>query len=295
MATAGLTQAFIDRQKWLDGISNAVQPALRKAFSETGPPGKMVKDLLNGVWLGHPLHPVITDVPIGAWTVTQVLDVMSFVAGEDDNLDRAADMALSLGVLAAVGAAVTGIVDWSDTNGSPRRMGMVHAMLNTVSLTLNVGSMGMRAGGRRNRGTARLLSLTAYGVSSAAAFIGGELVYNLGQAVNRNAWTEGPKDFKEIGVPVDFDDGKMHHVQVSGNDIVLVQDEDGVHGFGGICSHQGCGLWEGKLEGHVVTCQCHGSEFDITDGSNMHGPATAPVPSYEVHRQGDRLRLRERA
>jgi len=84
-------------------------------------------------------------------------------------------------------------------------------------------------------------------------------------------------------------------VQVAGKDIVVVQDEDGLHAFGGVCSHEGCGLWEGQLEGHVVTCQCHGSQFDITDGTIIHGPATAPVPSYDVHRDGDRLRLRERA
>ena len=295
MATAGLVQQLIDKQTWLDGISEAVQPVLEKVFSETGEPGKVVKDFLNGVWLGHPLHPAITDVPIGAWTVTQVLDILSLAAGDDDNLDRASDMALGIGVVAAVGAAVTGIVDWSDTYGSPRRTGLAHALLNTVSLTLNVGSMSLRAGGRRNRGTARLLSLTAYGISSAAAFIGGELVYNLGQSVNRNAWTSGPKSFKEIGTPIDLDDAKMHHVQVAGKDIVVVQDEDGLHAFGGVCSHEGCGLWEGQLEGHVVTCQCHGSQFDITDGTIIHGPATAPVPSYDVHRDGDRLRLRARA
>jgi len=295
MATAGLVQGIIDKQTWVDGISDAIQPVLEKAFSETGEPGRVLKDLLNGVWLGHPLHPVITDVPIGAWTVSQVFDIISLAAGDDDNLDRASDMALGMGVVAAVGAAVTGIVDWSDTYGTTRRMGMAHALLNTLALTLNVGSLGLRAGGRRNRGMARLLSLTAYGTTAAAAFIGGELVFNLGQSVNRNAWTSGPKAFKEIGTPVDLDDAKMHHVQVAGKDIVLVQDEDDLHVFGGVCSHQGCGLWEGKLEGHVVTCQCHGSQFDITDGTIIHGPATAPVPSYEVHREGDRLRLRERA
>lgn len=294
MATAGLAQAIIDRQKWLDGISDAVQPLLEKAFSQAGEAGKVTKDLLNGVWLGHPLHPLITDIPIGAWTISSLFDLMSLAVGDDDNLDRASDMILGIGVLAACGAAVTGIADWSDTYGSPRRMGMAHALMNVAGLALNVGSMGLRAGGRRNRGKARLLSFAGYGAAAAAAFIGGELVYNLGQAVNRNAWTEGPKGFKEIGTPVGLEDGKMHHVQVAGNDIVLVRDDDGLHAFGDVCSHQGCSLWEGELKGHVVTCHCHGSQFDITDGTLIHGPATAPVPSYEVHQQGDRLRLRER-
>jgi nitrite reductase/ring-hydroxylating ferredoxin subunit/uncharacterized membrane protein len=276
----------------MDGISEAVQPLLKKAFSQTGDAGKLTKDLLNGVWLGHPLHPVLTDVPIGAWTISSLFDVMSLAMGDDDNLDRASDMIVGMGVLAACGAAITGIADWSDTSGSTRRMGMAHALLNVAGLGLNIGSMGLRAGGRRNRGSARLLSLAGYGASTLAAFIGGELVFNLGQSVNRNAWVRGPKDFKEIGTPVDLDDGKMHHVQVAGNDIVLVSHDDGLHAFGGTCSHAGCGLWEGELEGHVVTCPCHGSQFDITDGTIVHGPATAPVPSYDVSRQGDRLRIR---
>ena len=190
MATVGLVQGFIDKQTWLDGISEAVQPVLEKAFSETGEPGRVLKDLLNGVWLGHPLHPVITDVPIGAWTVSQVLDIISLAAGDDDNLDRASDMALGIGVVAAVGAAVTGIVDWSDTYGSPRRMGMAHALLNTLALTLNVGSLGLRAGGRSNRAWQGFFPLRHTGPPRLLPLSGASLS-NLGQSVNRNAWTSG--------------------------------------------------------------------------------------------------------
>ena len=147
---------MVDRQPWLDDISDAIQPLVNSAFSNSGEAGRMVKDLLNGVWLGHPLHPVITDVPIGAWTISELLDFASAARGDDPGLDAASDIALGAGILAAVGAAVTGITDWSDTGGTHRRMGMAHALLNVGGLTLNLGSLALRMGG--GRGAARVLS-----------------------------------------------------------------------------------------------------------------------------------------
>lgn len=296
MANAGLAQSIIDKQQWIDAISDAVQPVVRGAFSETGEAGKVVKDLLNGVWLGHPLHPVITDVPIGAWTMTSIFDLLSIAAGGDEALDRASDITLGVGILGAVAAAITGITDWSDTSKTDRRMGMAHALANVAGLGLNLASLGLRAGSRKgnNRGTARALSYGGYAFSGLAAFIAGELIYNLGQSVNRNAWTNGPLKFTDLAALDEIQPGRMSHFEVEGKDVVIVQDEEGIHAFGGICPHRGCELWKGKLEGQTVICQCHGSEFDITDGTLLHGPATAPVLSYEVRRYGGKLQIRER-
>jgi nitrite reductase/ring-hydroxylating ferredoxin subunit/uncharacterized membrane protein len=295
MASAGIAQSIVDRQQWLDSVSDALQPLVNRAFSETGEAGRLAKDLLTGVWLGHPLHPVITDVPIGAWTISSVFDLISMASG-DEGLDRASDLALGTGILAAFGAAVTGLTDWSDVGGSHRRMGMAHALLNVAGLGLNLWSLGLRLGGgkRGKRGFARTLSFGGYGISALSAFIAGELIYNLGQAINRNAWTDGPEKYTDVVSVEDLPEGRMARFEVEDKDIVVVSHQDGVHAFGGTCSHYGCGLWEGKLEGHTVTCQCHGSQFDITDGSVIHGPATAPIPSYEARVREGRLQVRER-
>jgi len=291
--STGATQTIIDRQQWLDAASDAVQPLINGAFKNSGEAGRVVKDLLNGVWLGHPLHPVITDVPIGAWTMSQVFDLLSMVQGGDDSMDAAADVTLGTGILAALGAAVTGIADWSDIDGGPRRrMGMAHALINVAGLTLNLGSLGLRVARPKNRGLARCLSAGGYMLNALAAFIAGELVYNLGTAINRNAWVESPKKFVDIAAVSDLEDGQMHKYVASGNPVVLVKHDDGIHAFGGTCSHMGCNLWKGNLEGHVLTCQCHGSQFDITDGSLVHGPATAPVPAYEVKQEIGRIFVR---
>jgi nitrite reductase/ring-hydroxylating ferredoxin subunit/uncharacterized membrane protein len=291
----GVTQSIIDQQKWLDDLSDVIQPPIVDAFKNAGEAGRVAKDFLNGVWLGHPLHPVITDVPIGAWTMSQVFDLLSMARGGDDSLDEASDITLGVGILAALAAAVTGLNDWSDIDtGSRRRIGMAHAVINVAGLTLNLGSAVLRLGGGRNRGLARTLSTGGYLLSALAAYVAGELVFNLGTSINRNAFVEGPKKFTDIAAVDEIQEGKMQKFTAGGNPVVVFKHDDGIHAFGGTCSHLGCYLWKGKLEGHVVTCQCHGSQYDITDGHLVHGPATAPVPSYEVRSQEGRLQVRIR-
>jgi nitrite reductase/ring-hydroxylating ferredoxin subunit/uncharacterized membrane protein len=295
MAT-GFAQAIIDKQHWLDELSDAIQPLVNRAFSSGGEAGHVVKDFLNGVWLGHPLHPVITDVPIGAWTMTELLDLLSTMRGDDPALDAASDITLGAGIVAALGAAVTGITDWSDVGGEQRRLGMAHALLNVAGLSLCVGSLAVRMGGSngRGRGTARVLSAAGYSISALAAYVAGELVYGKGMAVNRQAWVDGPEKFTDAAAEDDLAEGKMVRVEVEGRPIVLLKHDDGFHAFEGTCPHFGCGLWEGKLDGHILTCPCHGSQFDVSTGALIHGPATSPVASYDVRRQKGRLQVRLR-
>src|SRR6476660_5098848 len=153
--STGIAESIIDRQKWLDDLSDAIQPLIVDLYKNTGEAGHVAKDILNGVWLGHPLHPAITDVPIGAWTMSEMFDFLSMARGGDANLDAASDLTLGMGILAALGAAVTGINDWSDIDqGSRRRMGLAHGLLNVAGVTLNLGSLGLRVVGG-NRGLAR--------------------------------------------------------------------------------------------------------------------------------------------
>src|SRR4029077_19553365 len=102
-----------------------------------GDAGRRVRDFLHGTWLGHPLHPALTDIPLGAWTTALALDA----AGDRSRgMARAADTAMGVGIAGAVGAAVTGLTDWHHTTGGDRRLGLGHAMLNTAALALYVTS-----------------------------------------------------------------------------------------------------------------------------------------------------------
>ncbi len=289
-------QEIIDSQQWLDKVGEPLQGAITALFKSGGEPGKVVKDLLNGVWLGHSLHPVLTDVPIGAWTMTQMFDLMSIARGDDPALDAASDVTLGAGIVASVPVIITGFTDWSDIHGErDERMGLAHGLVNSAGLLLNLISLGLRVAGNGNRRLARSLSAGGYLLNGLAAYLGGELVYTQGVAINRSAWVSGPKKYTDVAAVEDLESGKMVKVEVDGRPVVLLQHDDGIHAFEGTCPHRGCGLWEGKLDGHTVTCPCHGSEFDVTDGSLIHGPATVSIPTYEVRKRTGRVQLRMRS
>src|SRR5262245_26063478 len=113
--------ALIGQQQWLGALSDRVQTAVGSAFEAGGQMGRRVRDFLHGTWLGHPIHPALTDVPLGAWTTALVLDAAD---GRDDGFARAADAAIGLGIAGAAAAAITGLTDWQHTAGADRRVGM---------------------------------------------------------------------------------------------------------------------------------------------------------------------------
>ncbi|HEX2122870.1 MAG TPA: DUF2231 domain-containing protein, partial [Thermoanaerobaculia bacterium] len=124
--------ALVERQEWLEDVAEAVQPAVQDALRQLG---DGVKDLLHGKWLGHPLHPVLTDIPVGAWTAAMMIDAVELITGNDGAGD-AADLAVGVGLAGALGAAVAGAADWSETSGSARRIGVAHALLNVAATGL---------------------------------------------------------------------------------------------------------------------------------------------------------------
>ncbi len=143
-------------------------------------PMPAVRDLLNGRWLGHPLHAALTDLPIGLLLGVVALDVLG--------QPGAADIALVLVVLTMVAAAVTGAADYSDTDGTARTRATLHATLMVVALLLLLVSLGLRAGGSSDRTIPVGLDLVAFLIVSAGAFVGGDVVYVLGNMVSRHAF-----------------------------------------------------------------------------------------------------------
>jgi uncharacterized membrane protein len=182
-----LPVALVESQPWLDDVADAVQPAVQSVLHELGAD---VKDFLHGTWLGHPLHPVLTDVPVGAWTAAMVIDGLELMSGREEVGD-AADLAIGVGLLGALGAAVTGAADWSETGGKARRIGMAHAILNVAATGCYAVSLAMRRGGSRRAGIG--VSLLGYAIASASAYLGGHLVFaeSVGvEATEPTEWTE---------------------------------------------------------------------------------------------------------
>jgi nitrite reductase/ring-hydroxylating ferredoxin subunit/uncharacterized membrane protein len=250
-----------------------------------GPRGPQpIKDALYGTWVGHPLHPAVTDIPIGCWTTTLVLDLTGS--------ERGADIALKAGVAGALASVVTGVAQWQDLQyaDEPRRVGTMHALLNTTALTLYLGSWVARSGGARPLGIA--LSSAGYGLTTAAGFLGGHLAYHLGIGVARDAFEAPPTDWVEAASMADLEEGVLKRVRVKNQPVVLLKVGDEIYATTATCSHLGGPLNQGQVEGTCVTCPWHASVFDMRDGSVVHGPATTAIHAYETRVEGDRILVR---
>src|SRR5215813_7466750 len=189
MVSEALMKA-VDQQEALDRLSDQVQPLVRDAFNSAGPVGRGVKNVLHGTWLGHPLHPALTDVPVGAWTAAFALDAMESISGRKE-LGAGADVAIAVGLVGAAGAAVTGLTDWSETYGRARKVGLLHGMLNAGATALYATSLVLRR--KEKRGAGLGFAMLGYAVSSAAAYLGGHLVFGERIGVNHSGADDMPK------------------------------------------------------------------------------------------------------
>lgn len=260
----------IEGLKQLDGAGKAIKSVVDRYIPE----GSEIKDLLAGTWLGHPLHPVLTDVVIGAWTSAFLLDM---VPGRKTR--KASDRLVDIGVLAALPTATAGLADWTDTWGRSRRVGLVHASVNVLALGLYLNSSWHRKRGRRLRGWA--MSTAGFGMITVSAYLGGHLSFGKGVGVDETAFEEGPTDWRPAIAADDLQDGQPTPVMVDGVEVLLHRQGATIHAISNKCSHRGCSLHEGdfSVEDRVV-CPCHGSAYRLHDGAVLHGPTTAPQPAY---------------
>lgn len=283
-------ERFVSGQKWLDTLGDPLQQLVTSFFADRGTTGKQVKNVLNGTWLAHPLHPVLTDVPVGAWTATCVLDAVTVVS-DDDSLERAADITLATGLGAALASAITGLTDWSDTYGEERRVGLLHGLTMIATTALYASSLVARLRGSRGRGM--MLSATAYGLLSAGAYLGGDEVYDLGYPVNHTAFLHGPADYVPVMPEVDLPANQPTKAEASGVPIMLVKQGTQIYALDDTCVHAGCSLSGGTLDGTSIVCPCHGSQYDLRDGSVLNGPATMPEPHYDVRVQNGTIEVKQ--
>ena len=281
----GLGYKVSKEMPWLDGIAETMEHAFEPVLGEEAPRGP--RDFLYGTWLGHSLHAALIPIPVGSWSAALLFDLM----GEK----RAADLTLGLGLLGAVGAAVTGAAQWQDTTNeeAPRRLGALHALLNVAATGLMAGSWVLRRQGQRKPGVA--LSALGLGVNTASAWLGGELAYELGIGVNHAAFEMPPAKWTDVAALNDLADGKPHRVEANGTPVLLLRQGDQIRAIGATCPHLGGPLDEGPIEGDTVTCPWHGSVFSLGDGALIHGPAMMPVAAYEVRVKGGRIAIRANA
>ena len=274
----------LSRSKTLDTIGQTVGGAFARLVGA----GKL-KDLLSGTWLGHPLHPLLTDVPIGAWTSAVVFDVV-----DTERSRAAADALVGLGVLAAVPTAVTGLSDLTDVVDDPdRRIGSAHALGNVAATVLYAASFVARR--RGNRVAGRILAELGISALTASGFLGGHLAYRRGLGVDQNVFERRIKKWTPVLDDSALADGKAQRVVVDGKAIMLYRNAGRISALSNRCSHRGGPLHEGSVEEGTVTCPWHESTFSLADGSVVRGPATAPQPVYEVRVSDGKIEVREAA
>jgi nitrite reductase/ring-hydroxylating ferredoxin subunit/uncharacterized membrane protein len=265
--------ALIDAQEaWATPLGEQVQAWLAGLFDRARP----VKDFLNGTWLGHPLHPVVTDVPVGAMTVSAALDLTGH--------DRAADLAMAVGIAGMAASVPAGAADAVDVVGRPRLLATVHAVLMTGSLLAYLASLGLRLISSRPggvRSVARLLGWAGYGALSAGAYVGGDLVYRAGNQVDRHAWRRLKGGWQPLDV-AEIPEGVHLKAMLGKEPLGVLREGGSISAIHAVCSHQGGPLDKGALVDGCVECPWHQSRFRMADGHVVQGPAVYDQPAYEV-------------
>jgi nitrite reductase/ring-hydroxylating ferredoxin subunit len=231
--------------------------------------------LHGGRWAGHPLHPALSDLPVGLWAGVMVLDAADRDPAPRRGLD-AAGMLSAAGIVAAGATALTGLNDWAVSADPDRRIGLFHGLLNTAALGLQCASLGTRVAGHRR--TARALSAASFAVTAGAGYLGGHLVFTKGVMVSRVAWATEPRRWTRTLQDAELPDDTPVAVVAEGRQVLLYRHDGTLHAIDNLCSHAGGLLSRGSVAGLTVTCPLHGSRFSLVDGRVIRGPSSQPQP-----------------
>jgi nitrite reductase/ring-hydroxylating ferredoxin subunit/uncharacterized membrane protein len=272
-------------------VDEKLQKLLDRAlYCDGHPAAQQLRNFLNGTWLGEPLHVVLTDVPVGAWTVAMACDALD-LAFERREFALLADTSIAIGILGAAGAAVTGLTDWSDVDPPARRLGFIHGLLNLGGTALFVTSLLLRK--RRARSSGRIVGALGYAVMAFAAHLGGKMVYEQRVGVDRTAGQEFPDEFVAVMAEANLTEGQPTRAMYRGTPILLVRRGDRLFAMADTCTHFSGPLSEGKLEGDSIVCPYHFSRFALRDGRVINGPAVHAQPCLEVRARNGQIEVRK--
>jgi nitrite reductase/ring-hydroxylating ferredoxin subunit/uncharacterized membrane protein len=272
----------IESAKFIDPVAKAAAGSARRLLS--GP----LKDVLSGTWLGHAVHPFLTDVVIGSFTSASLLDLLG-----GDDLAGASERLIGVGIAAYAPTALTGVSDWVDSeygNDAVRRAGAVHAVTNGTALSLYTASLIARRRGDRRRGIA--LGGLGAAVLSVGGYLGGYLTLSKGVGVDQTTFDPGPSEWTPAADASLLQTGRPTRVVVQDTPVLLLRDGEQIFALHDRCSHRGCSLSAGTLEGEEIVCACHGSRFDRRNGAVRGGPATAPQPAFQVRDREGSIEIR---
>jgi nitrite reductase/ring-hydroxylating ferredoxin subunit/uncharacterized membrane protein len=266
-------------------LANGIHSAVLQGGSLT----RAIADVLHGTWFGHPLHPALTDIPIGAWALAAGFDAYAGLGG-GRQAAHTADTLIAIGVAAAVPTALAGLADYSAIDQDAIAVGTAHALLNSAGLGLYLLSLWARAQDRRGLGV--LLSTTALSMVGASAGLGGDLIYRRLVGVNHAPPATAPTDWTAVLPLTEIAEYEARRVEIDGAPVLVYRDVEAVYAIGAVCTHDGGPLEQGTIEGACVECPWHQSVFDMRDGHVIHGPATLGQPSYQARIRDRQIEIR---
>lgn len=282
--TARLEDALhrVEHTEGLDEVATRVLDPIAQRLEHP-----RLRAALGGAWLGHPVHPPLTDVTLGLLNAGTLLGAAPTSAAQ-----RYAGAFTAAGLGMAVPTALTGLHDWKDLRGPRRRVGVAHAIVNDVGLFAMGASLVSRLRGRRGRANA--YGWAGYLVLLVGGFLGGHLSFRKGVGVDVNAFASGPQEWTDAAAFDELGDGALHGVEVEGRSVVLRRRGATVEAIGAVCNHKGAPLQDGELDADAgtVTCPWHGSVFRLRDGACLAGPAPAPQPLFDTRVVDGRVQVR---
>lgn len=273
----------------LKELGSELSGAIHRAVMDGGEPTRDLADLLHGTWLGHPLHPALTDIVVGAWSMSSLFDFASLL-GDSEEAEWAADSLTGIGVVAAIPTALAGLADYSTVPQNATRTATLHAIFNDIGLTLYILSLWQR--NRGNRGNGIFLSTLGYGTIMVGAWLGGHLSFDKKVGVNHADKPSEPTEWTAVLDAAELRESKASRVEVEGQPVLLYRYGGTVYATGALCPHAGGPLDEGTFDGHCVQCPWHDSVFDLRDGGVVHGPSTYPLPKYQARIHDGSIEIR---
>ena len=283
---APAAHSFAERLGDLEALDPVASP-LGKKIRQLVPPGPL-KDAMSGSWLGHALHPLLTDVPIGTWTSATLLDLLG-----GRHTDDAAETLIGIGLAATLPTVATGYTEWADSeiaDAGVRRIGLIHAWVNGTAATLYGASLLARRRGEQHKG--KLLGLAGAATLGFGGFLGGHLSYAKGVGMDATVYETRPEEWTEVDGAAELGEGEMRRTRIGDAEVLVARSGGRLHAMAARCTHRGAPLDEGKLADGCVECPWHGSIFALADGSVERGPASAPQASYAVRERDGRVEVR---
>jgi nitrite reductase/ring-hydroxylating ferredoxin subunit/uncharacterized membrane protein len=262
---------------------------VHKAVLKGGEPTRNLVDLLHGTWLGHPLHPILTDIVVGAWTLAALCDLLS-LNNNSAEVEKAADNLVTIGTMAAVPTAITGLADYSTIPNPAAGTALTHALVNDISISCYVASMQARKRGDRSKGI--FWSMLGFGAVTLGAYLGGHLVFGKKVGVNHTEAASEPENWLPLMSEAELPEHEPKRVEVEGQSWLLYRHNNHIYAASAVCPHAAGPLEEGEFRGRTVQCPWHDSVFDLEDGKNIHGPSTYKLPIYEARVQNGHIEVR---